>query len=85
MLQKAKRYLPELDTTGGTQWMGYRPSLPDTLPAIGRSKKSPLIFHGFGHGHLGLTQSAATGRLLCDLIIGNQPLIDLSPFNPQRF
>jgi D-amino-acid dehydrogenase len=85
MLQKAKRYLPELDTTGGTQWVGYRPSLPDTLPAIGRSKKSPRIFHAFGHGHLGLTQSAATGRLLRELITGGQPPIDLTPFNPQRF
>jgi D-amino-acid dehydrogenase len=85
MLTKAKCYLPELNTEGGTQWMGYRPSLPDTLPAIGRSKASPHIIHAFGHGHLGLTQSAATGRLLADLISGQTPTIDLTPFNPHRF
>lgn len=85
MLEKAKRYLPNLKTDGGTHWMGYRPSLPDTLPAIGTSKKSPRIIHAFGHGHLGLTQSAATGRLLCDIICGQIPSLDLTPFNPQRF
>ena len=77
--------MPDLNTEGGTQWMGFRPSLPDSLPAIGRSKASPHIIHGFGHGHHGLTQSAATGRLLRDLVLGQTPAIDLSPFNPHRF
>ena len=85
MLEKAKRYLPGLKTDGGVQWMGYRPSLPDTLPAIGPSQKSPRIIHAFGHGHLGLTQSAATGRLLCELISGETSSFDLTPFSPQRF
>lgn len=85
MLAKAKTYLPGLNTDGGRQWMGYRPSLPDTLPAIGRSKSSPHIIHAFGHGHLGLTQSAATGRLVRDLVTAQTPAIDLSPFHPHRF
>jgi D-amino-acid dehydrogenase len=85
MLTKAKRYLPGLDVTGGTQWMGFRPSLPDTLPAIGRSKASPHVLYAFGHGHLGLTQSAATGRLVRDLALGLEPSLDLKPFSPQRF
>jgi len=85
MLKKAKLFLPELKTRGGRQWMGYRPSLPDSLPAIGRAKGLPNIFYAFGHGHLGLTQSAATGRLIRDLISGQTPAIDLAPFNPQRF
>ena len=85
MLTKAKRYLPGLDVTGGSQWMGFRPSLPDTLPAIGRSESSPLVLYAFGHGHLGLTQSAATGRLVRDLALGIEPALDLQPFSPQRF
>jgi D-amino-acid dehydrogenase len=85
MLTKAKRYLPGLDTEGGTEWMGFRPSLPDTLPAIGRSKTSPHVLYAFGHGHLGLTQSAATGRLVRDLALGQKPALDLTPFSPQRF
>ncbi len=85
MLAKAKRFLPALPTTGGTQWMGFRPSLPDSLPAIGRSRASPRVIHAFGHGHLGLTQSAGTARLVADMLTGRPPAIDLTPFSPQRF
>ncbi len=76
MLQKAKAFLPGLNTEGGTQWMGFRPSLPDSLPAIGRSKASPLVIHAFGHGHLGLTQSAGTARLVADLLSDAPPTLD---------
>jgi D-amino-acid dehydrogenase len=85
MLQKAKAFLPDLRTEGGTQWMGFRPSLPDSLPAIGRSRASPHIIHAFGHGHLGLTQSAGTARLVADLLTDAPPAINLTPFSPQRF
>lgn len=85
MLRKAKRFLPGLATEGGRQWMGFRPSLPDSLPAIGPSRASPHIVHAFGHGHLGLTQSAATGRLVTDILCRASPAIDVAPFSPQRF
>ena len=65
--------------------MGFRPSLPDSLPAIGRSRASPHIVYAFGHGHLGLTQSAATGKLVAELVTGATPSLDLTPFSPQRF
>ena len=84
MLEKARRFLPGLDATGGREWMGFRPSLPDSLPVIGRSS-SPNVLYAFGHGHLGLTQAAATGRLIADLVLGKTASIDLSPFSPQRF
>lgn len=85
MLRKAKVFLPGLKTEGGKQWMGFRPSLPDSLPAIGRSKASPNVVYAFGHGHLGLTQSAGTARLVADLLTDTSPAIDLTPFSPQRF
>jgi D-amino-acid dehydrogenase len=85
MLEKTRQFLPGLKTEGGREWMGYRPSLPDSLPVIGRSRGSAGIFYAFGHGHLGLTQAAATGRLVRDLVTGQSPAIDLSPFSPQRF
>jgi len=85
MLTKAARFLPALKTENGIQWMGFRPSLPDTLPVIGRSKASPRIVYAFGHGHLGLTQCAATGRLISDILRGAPAAIDLTPFSPQRF
>ena len=85
MLEKARQFLPDLKTEGGREWMGYRPSLPDSLPVIGRSKRNANILYAFGHGHLGLTQSAATGSLVRDLVLDQAPAIDLSPFSPQRF
>ncbi|WP_295072591.1 FAD-binding oxidoreductase [Tabrizicola sp.] len=85
MLRKAKAFFPGLKTEGGKQWMGFRPSLPDSLPAIGRSRVSPQIVYTFGHGHLGLTQSAGTARLVADLLTNASLPVDLTPFSPQRF
>ncbi|MDB6177308.1 FAD-binding oxidoreductase [Paracoccus sp. Z330] len=85
MLAKAKNFLPDLDVTGGRQWMGFRPSLPDSLPVIGPARASSRVIYAFGHGHLGLTQSAGTARLVADLVTGQKAAIDLAPFSSQRF
>jgi D-amino-acid dehydrogenase len=85
MLDKAAAFLPGLGVTGGTAWCGTRPSMPDSLPVIGRARTAPRVIYAFGHGHLGLTQSAATGRLVHDLVAGQPPAIDLAPFDPNRF
>jgi D-amino-acid dehydrogenase len=78
-------FMPDLDTSGGKQWMGYRPSTPDSLPVIGYARTSKNVLYAFGHGHLGLTQSAATGRLITELVVGTKPSIPIGPFSPQRF
>jgi len=85
LLDKAQRFLPTLKAEGGTQWMGFRPSLPDSLPVIGPAPGEPRVLYAFGHGHLGLTQSAATAELVADLAAGRPPGVDLSPFSPHRF
>ena len=85
LLAKAQRFLPGLNPQGGSEWMGYRPSLPDSVPVIGRSARSPDVLYAFGHGHLGLTQAAATGRLVRALVAGDTLPVDLAPFSPQRF
>ncbi|MFS8049877.1 NAD(P)/FAD-dependent oxidoreductase [Rhizobium sp. BR 314] len=85
MLQKARTFLTGLNPEGGKQWMGFRPSLPDSLPAIGRARATPDVIYAFGHGHLGLTQSAGTARIVADLLTERAPPIDLTPFSPQRF
>ena len=61
LLAKAKRFMPGLATEGGTQWMGFRPSLPDSLPAIGPAARDARVTYAFGHGHLGLTQAGIHG------------------------
>lgn len=85
LLAKARRFLPGLKTTGGTRWMGCRPSLPDSLPVIGAAPADARVLYAFGHGHLGLTQSAATAELVCDLALGRTPALDLRPLRAQRF
>jgi len=85
LLIKAQQFLPGLDPSGGREWMGFRPSLPDSRPVIGKAKNAPNVIYAFGHGHLGLTQGAATGRLIRELVLEQTPTLDLSPFSPQRF
>jgi D-amino-acid dehydrogenase len=67
------------------QWMGFRPSLPDSLPVIGHSARSPDVFYGFGHGHVGMTGAPMTAMILAQLISGEPPPIEISAFCPQRF
>lgn len=85
MLQKAKQFLPNLKTEGGERWMGFRPSMPDSLPVIGRSPRAAGVFYAFGHGHLGLTQSAATAELVSGMVAGTAPSLPIAPYAPSRF
>jgi D-amino-acid dehydrogenase len=85
LVQLATRYLPGLRTEGGTSWSGHRPATPDSLPVIGPSPRARGIYYAFGHGHLGLTQAATTGRLVADLMHGIASGIDLSPYSISRF
>ncbi len=82
MRAKMRRYVPSLPE-GGREWMGRRPSTPDSLPVIGRHPGDPRIVFAFGHGHLGLTLSAVTARLVAELLGGGQP--DVAAFDIRRF
>ena len=66
-------------------WMGHRPSLPDSLPVIGRSRATPNVIYAFGHGHVGMTSAPMTGKIVTDLIGGRPPSIDIAPFSAGRF
>lgn len=67
------------------EWMGARPTLPDYLPAIGRSERHPHVFYAFGHQHLGMTMAAITGELVAAAVAGEGAAIDLAPFRVERF
>lgn len=66
-------------------WAGLRPMSPDDLPLIGRAPGGFNLWIASGHGMLGLTAAAATGRLLAELVTGRRPHIDPRPFSPRRF
>lgn len=82
--ERAKAVLPGLDITRGRQWMGPRPFMPDTLPVIGRAPAENVVL-AFGHGQVGMTLGATTGRIVADLVAGRKPAIDLSPYRHSRF
>lgn len=85
ILEKAKRVLPEMRTSKVEYGVGYRPFLPDTKPIIDRSRRLPNVFMAFGHGQLGLTLGATTGRLISDMVAGRPTKQDLTPFSAYRF
>jgi D-amino-acid dehydrogenase len=85
LLRLGKEMYPALDTEGATQWMGCRPSLPDSLPVIDRSPRFPKVHYAFGHSHFGLMGAAITGKLVAELVAGTPSSIDLAPYRVTRF
>ncbi len=69
----------------GSEWMGARPTLPDYLPAIGRSRHATNLLYAFGHQHLGLTLAAITGEAIAAMASGEAPEFDPAPFDIERF
>jgi D-amino-acid dehydrogenase len=66
-------------------WFGFRPLMPDDLPAIGWVPGVEGAIVAAGHGTLGFTQSPATGKLVAELATGAAPSVPLGPFSPARF
>jgi len=85
LLRHAAEVFREVDVAGAERWMGQRPATPDSLPVISASPKRKGVYYAFGHGHLGLTAGAITGRHIASLVAGRTPDIDLKPFRIDRF
>jgi D-amino-acid dehydrogenase len=85
LLTHGRRMFPGLDSQGASRWMGFRPSMPDSLPVIGRVPGLPNAVLAFGHGHLGVTLGAVTGSLAAAVALGRPPALDLTPYRPERF
>lgn len=81
----AQALLPGLKNENITQWMGPRPSHPDSKPVIGRSPHHNNVYFAFGHDHLGLTLGGITGKLIAELVCEMPSSVDLEPFRPDRF
>ena len=84
LAEQAAYLFPKLNTEGGEPWMGYRPSMPDTVPVISASPNYANVFFGFGHGHLGLTQAGVTGAMLSALATGDEPPVAVDQFRIDR-
>lgn len=85
LLYKLFPPLPVYSNQRYHHWMGHRPSSPDGMPYIGYANQSQDVVLAFGHGHVGLSASAKTGRVVGQLLTGREPEISLDPFSPTRF
>lgn len=85
VLERARQILPDLDTRDTEFGAGFRPSLPDTKPVIDRAPAADNAVAAFGHGQLGLTLGATTGRLVADLLAAREVPQTLAPFALSRF
>ena len=67
------------------EWLGFRPTLPDFLPVIGKSKNYNNVYYSFGHHHLGWTLGAISGKIVSKMIVGEKTNLNLSPYSSLRF
>jgi D-amino-acid dehydrogenase len=84
-LPAARDLFPLGEAVDPKPWMGARPCLPDMLPVIGKAPRHPGLWFDFGHHHHGLTLGPATGRLLAEMMTGEAPFADPTPFAAGRF
>jgi len=85
LVKAAKGVFPDLNGTDYTRWSGDRPMTPDSLPVVCEAPSHKGIYFAFGHGHNGLSGAPMTARVVCALVTGNRPPIDIEPLSISRF
>lgn len=83
--RQAARVLPGITWDRIDTWVGHRPTLANSLPALGVSPRFANAWLALGHQHLGLTGGPKSGRIIADLVAGRRPNIDLSAFDPAQY
>ncbi|MGW2236733.1 NAD(P)/FAD-dependent oxidoreductase [Streptomyces sp. NPDC001759] len=82
----ATRLFPFLADVRATRaYLGFRPYMPDHLPAVGPDPRVPGLYHACGHEGAGIGLSTGTGHLVAQALTGKKPDLDLTPFGPDRF
>lgn len=81
----AKRALVSWDGTTATRWAGFRPMLPDGVPAIGPVPGRPGLHVATGHAMLGVTLGPTTGEILAPAVLDGRVSAELAPFSLARF
>jgi D-amino-acid dehydrogenase len=87
IVDRLRRFLPDFpaQVPEGPRWMGFRPSVPDSLPVIGPARRSNRVVYAFGHAHYGLTQAAVTAEMVAAMIDHRAPAVDPLPYGASRF
>lgn len=85
LYKRLQQLFPDLKSDPPQYWMGFRPSTPDSLPVLGPIPGKTGLYACFGHSHFGMTTSAPSGRLLAEIINGEKPHLDVTPYAITRF
>lgn len=80
-----RRAMPLKEAVAGSDWLGARPTTPDSRPVIGEMPQCPGLWLAFGHQHIGFSTGPGTGVLLAELMAGESTSINPAPFSPERF
>jgi D-amino-acid dehydrogenase len=80
-----RRAIPLKEAVAGSDWMGSRPTTPDSRPVIGEMPQCPGLWLAFGHQHIGFSTGPGTGVLLAELMAGESTSINPEAFSPMRF
>jgi D-amino-acid dehydrogenase len=81
----ARKLFPLGERVDSKPWMGCRPCLPDMLPIVGKAPRHAGLWFDFGHQHHGFTLGPVTGRLLAEMMTGEEPFTDPTPYRAERF
>ena len=81
----ARKVLPMKASTDSPDWLGSRPTTPDSRPVIGEMPGCAGLWLAYGHQHIGFSTGPGTGLLLSELMSSESTSIDPRPFSPDRF
>jgi D-amino-acid dehydrogenase len=81
----AKRMFPDINIDDTQEWMGPRPSTPDSVPYLGEVPGFTNLYVAYGHGHTGMTMGPKTGEVIATLIAGETMDVDMTPYRIDRF
>ncbi len=84
-MRLAKDLFPDINTEHTVEWMGSRPSFPDSLPCLGSVPGEDDLFCAFGHSHYGFGMAPNTGRIVAGIVTGEPVNVDLAPYRIDRF
>lgn len=88
IINAARAYYPAFRAesfVGVKPWCGLRPCSPDGMPYLGRTARFDNLVIATGHAMMGLSLGAITGKIVAELLIGEEPQFDLSLLSPDRF
>jgi len=86
ILRTVRAYLPRMEPTETLEtWSGLRPCTPDGIPYLGRAQPYRNVSIACGHGHIGMGLAPVSGRLIAQVVAGEQPEVDLGPCRIDRY